>query len=240
MSAPNVYRDKVKEGRADYFVTYQPADCRFPFATLDLVFPASRVNGASVVQSMEQELDIWLKRYPVPVMVSAFDAKEDLIPVHGTSGESHLMGYCDLRTGQTVRRWRLLKDNELPPEQADAEYLQVVYRDVGFRDQGTVRDAARRENRNMVGAARAIVFFMVTVPVLIEVISHFARILSLTVRLYANMFAGELVTLAFFSLVPVLVPVIFVALHLGVAIIQTFIFVVLAMVYLGGALAEEH
>jgi len=171
MSAPNVYRDKIKEGRADYFVTYQPADCRFPFATLDLVFPASRVNGASVVQSMEQELDIWLKRYPVPVMVSAFDAKEDLIPVHGTSGESHLMGYCDLRTGQTVRRWRLLKDNELPPEQADAEYLQVVYRDVGFRDQGTVRDAARRENRNMVGAARAIVFFMVTVPVLIEVIS---------------------------------------------------------------------
>ena len=37
----------------------------------------------------------------------------------------------------------------------------------------------------------------------IELISHFARILSLTVRLYANMFAGEMVTLVFFSLVPV-------------------------------------
>ena len=48
---------------------------------------------------------------------------------------------------------------------------------------------------------------------LIEVVSHFARILSLTVRLYANMFAGDMVTLAFFSLVPVLVPVVFLGLH---------------------------
>jgi F-type H+-transporting ATPase subunit a len=74
----------------------------------------------------------------------------------------------------------------------------------------------------------------------IEVISHIARILSLTVRLYANMFAGDLVTLAFFSLVPVLVPVLFLFLHLGVAIIQTYIFIMLTMVYLGNALSEEH
>jgi len=84
------------------------------------------------------------------------------------------------------------------------------------------------------------VWYLAPLMFLIEVISHFARILSLTVRLYANMFAGELVTLAFFSLVPLLVPIVFIGLHLGVAIIQTFIFVVLAMVYLGGALAEEH
>jgi F-type H+-transporting ATPase subunit a len=75
---------------------------------------------------------------------------------------------------------------------------------------------------------------------LIEVISHFARILSLTVRLYANIFAGDLVTQAFFSLVPVLVPVAFLGLHLFVALVQTFIFVMLALVYLGMAVSEEH
>jgi F-type H+-transporting ATPase subunit a len=75
---------------------------------------------------------------------------------------------------------------------------------------------------------------------IIEVISHFARILSLTVRLYANMFAGDMVTLAFFSLIPVLVPVAFLGLHLFVALVQTFIFVVLAMVYVGMAVSEEH
>ena len=75
---------------------------------------------------------------------------------------------------------------------------------------------------------------------LIEVVSRFARILSLTVRLYANMFAGDMVTLAFFSLVPVLVPVVFLGLHLFVSLVQTFIFVMLTLVYLGMAVSEEH
>jgi F-type H+-transporting ATPase subunit a len=75
---------------------------------------------------------------------------------------------------------------------------------------------------------------------LIELVSHLARVLSLTVRLYANMFAGDLVTAAFFSLVPVVVPVIFLGLHLGVALVQTFIFVMLTLVYLGMAVSEEH
>jgi F-type H+-transporting ATPase subunit a len=75
---------------------------------------------------------------------------------------------------------------------------------------------------------------------LIEVVSHFARILSLTVRLYANMFAGDMVTLAFFSLIPVLVPIAFLGLHLFVSLVQTFIFVMLTLVYLGMAVSEEH
>jgi F-type H+-transporting ATPase subunit a len=74
----------------------------------------------------------------------------------------------------------------------------------------------------------------------IEIISHCARVLSLTVRLYANMFAGDLVTLAFFSLVPVGIPLIFLALHLGVAVVQAYIFMVLAMIYLSLAISHEH
>ena len=45
--------------------------------------------------------------------------------------------------------------------------------------------------------------------------------LSLTVRLYANMFAGEMVTLVFFSLIPLAVPVVFDGLHMFVSLIQT-------------------
>ena len=84
------------------------------------------------------------------------------------------------------------------------------------------------------------VWLLAPLMLLIEIVSHFARILSLTVRLFANMFAGDMVTLAFFSLVPVLVPVIFLGLHLGVALVQTFIFVMLTLVYLGMAVSEEH
>jgi len=84
------------------------------------------------------------------------------------------------------------------------------------------------------------VWALAPLMLLIEVVSHFARILSLTVRLYANMFAGDMVTLAFFSLVPVLVPVAFLGLHLFVSLVQTFIFVMLTLVYLGMAVSEEH
>jgi F-type H+-transporting ATPase subunit a len=74
----------------------------------------------------------------------------------------------------------------------------------------------------------------------IEVISHLARLLSLTVRLYANMFAGDMLTLAFFSLIPIGVPLLFLGLHVFVAGIQAYVFMLLAMIYLSLAVSHEH
>ncbi len=74
----------------------------------------------------------------------------------------------------------------------------------------------------------------------IEIFSHLARILSLTIRLFANMFAGDMVTLVFLSLFPIAIPVVFLLLHIGVSFIQTYIFVLLATVYIGEAVAHEH
>jgi len=74
----------------------------------------------------------------------------------------------------------------------------------------------------------------------IEIISHCARMMSLTIRLYANMFASDLVTLVFFSLIPLGIPVIFLGLHAMVSVIQAFVFMLLAMIYLSQAVAHEH
>ncbi|MFZ0420099.1 MAG: F0F1 ATP synthase subunit A [Candidatus Sulfotelmatobacter sp.] len=74
----------------------------------------------------------------------------------------------------------------------------------------------------------------------IEIVSHLARVLSLTIRLFANMFAGDMVTLVFFSLVPIGFPIPFLGLHIGVSLLQTYIFVLLTTVYLQGAVSEEH
>jgi F-type H+-transporting ATPase subunit a len=74
----------------------------------------------------------------------------------------------------------------------------------------------------------------------IEIISHFARPLSLTVRLFANMFAGEQVYVTFVALTKVVIPVIFIGLHLFVSVLQAYIFMLLAMVYVGGAVSHEH
>jgi F-type H+-transporting ATPase subunit a len=74
----------------------------------------------------------------------------------------------------------------------------------------------------------------------IEIFSHLARIMSLTIRLYANMFAGDMVTLGFFSLIPVGLPVVFMGLHFAVSLIQAFVFMLLSMIYLSMAVAHEH
>lgn len=75
----------------------------------------------------------------------------------------------------------------------------------------------------------------------IEIISHLARVMSLTVRLYANMFASDLLTLVFFSLIPPAIPVVFLGLHFGVALIQSYIFMLLTTIYLAEATAHpEH
>ena len=74
----------------------------------------------------------------------------------------------------------------------------------------------------------------------IEIISHCARVMSLTIRLYANMFASDLVTLVFFSLVPVAIPAVFLGLHAGVSLIQAYVFMLLSMIYLSQAVAHEH
>lgn len=74
----------------------------------------------------------------------------------------------------------------------------------------------------------------------IELFSHLARIISLTVRLFANMFAGEMITLVGFSLIPLVIPVGLEGLHIFVSVVQTYIFVLLACVYLGEATGQEH
>ena len=74
----------------------------------------------------------------------------------------------------------------------------------------------------------------------IELISHFARLLSLTVRLWANIFAGDLITLVFFSMIPIGVPIVFSGLHIVVAVLQAYVFMLLAIIYVSGAVSEEH
>jgi len=74
----------------------------------------------------------------------------------------------------------------------------------------------------------------------IEIISNVGRMLSLSVRLYANMVVGNLLEEVFGGLVPIAVPVIFAALHIFVSILQAYIFMLLPAVYIGMAVSEEH
>jgi len=84
------------------------------------------------------------------------------------------------------------------------------------------------------------VIWLAPLMIFIEIIGHFARMLSLTVRLYGNMFAGEQITTVFIALTYLVVPVIFMGLHVFVALLQAYVFSLLTMIYVSMATAHEH
>lgn len=107
----------------------------------------------------------------------------------------------------------------------------VYYNYSGLRHHG-----AFGYSRTFMGPVLALAPLMLV----IETVSHLARVLSLSVRLMANMTAGHNITLIFFGLIPLGAPVVFEGLHIFVGALQAYIFVLLTMVYLAGAVAEEH
>ncbi len=74
----------------------------------------------------------------------------------------------------------------------------------------------------------------------VEVVSNLFRLLSLSVRLYANMFVGGLLEQVFGALIPIGAPAAMMGLHLFVSFIQAYIFVLLPAVYISLATADEH
>jgi len=95
---------------------------------------------------------------------------------------------------------------------------------------------------------------------LIETVSNLARLLSLTVRLWVNMLVSEMLYVLFLGLLlelyfylgklgalgqaaailPLGIPIIFIGLHIFVAVLQAFVFTILPVIYVAGAVAEEH
>jgi F-type H+-transporting ATPase subunit a len=84
------------------------------------------------------------------------------------------------------------------------------------------------------------VWWMIPLMVPIEVISHLSRPLSLSIRLFGNIFAEHTLAAVFFMLVPFGLPLIFAPLGVFVAFMQTFVFILLSMVYIAGALEHGH
>ncbi len=74
----------------------------------------------------------------------------------------------------------------------------------------------------------------------IEIISHFSRPVSLSMRLFGNIFSEELLILIIASIIPYLLPLPFMAISIFTAVIQSYVFVLLSCIYLAGAVAEEE
>jgi F-type H+-transporting ATPase subunit a len=126
-------------------------------------------------------------------------------------------------------------------------------------------NAAGIKNQGPIGYAKHFagpVWWLAWLIFPVEIISHTARLLSLTVRLWANIFASELIYMIFLSLLleptvavsqhhailgwgglgifAATLPGLFIGLHLFVAVVQAFVFTILPAIYIGMATAHDH
>ena len=108
----------------------------------------------------------------------------------------------------------------------------VFYNIVGIKDNGVLKYA-----KHFLGP----VMFLAPLMLIIEIIPHAARILSLAIRLFGNISGEHTATAIFFGMFPFILPWPMMALGIFGAFLQAFIFIMLTMAYLNGAVgAEEH
>jgi F-type H+-transporting ATPase subunit a len=82
--------------------------------------------------------------------------------------------------------------------------------------------------------------FLAPIMLPIELISHLSRVLSLSLRLFGNVFGEEMVVLIIASIIPLLAPLPMAVLGVITGTLQAFIFMLLTIIYLGGAVHTEH
>ena len=112
--------------------------------------------------------------------------------------------------------------------------IWVYYHFHGFKEQGIVNYIKH------FALPPGSPIWMAPLMFIIEIISHLSRVMSLSLRLFGNIFGEELVIAILFGLVPFIIPLPMMFLGLITGGLQAFIFVLLSIIYLQGAVAVEH
>ena len=186
-----LFFEATKEDRGWYFIEYRPPISGYQFATLGVVVLESARMREDIAAVMEAELVIWLERYPIPIMVSAFDDTGSVIALDGHRTCSHLIGYIDAQTNKVVREWRLLANDELPTDALDASYLRKIYSDIPFKTKLQLREQALGKAKQLRLGWWIVFVWAVVVPVGVAVLEWWSDWLGLVVLMYSMYKAVE-------------------------------------------------
>ncbi|CAN5326043.1 hypothetical protein BH10PSE6_BH10PSE6_35210 [soil metagenome] len=172
--AETLYFEEIKEPRDGYFVEYHPPIADARFATMNLVFVRD-ADVDAVSKAMLCELSAWLKRFDVPIMMSAWDAREKQINP-GAGETSFLVGW-QASPGKVIHSWRYADLDVFLAAQPKQVDWRTIYKDVPFKTDVQVKANAetfinerRRQNRNL----KAILFgWLAVIPAGIALFQYF-------------------------------------------------------------------
>jgi F-type H+-transporting ATPase subunit a len=153
---------------------------------------------------------------------------KQFIPVIGTLGVfillSNLMGLIPIFKSPT---------SNVNVTFACAVFIFIYYHATGIRHQGLL---------NYIKHFAGPVWWLAPLFFPVEIIGHFSRPLSLTIRLFGNIFGEDTIIAILTMLVPfgLLVPLPMMCLAIFTSLIQTLVFIMLSSVYIAGAIAHEE
>lgn len=132
--------------RSSYRVTYMPTWEKWPFAAVQLSYIETPVLEQIVVD-METEAKIWASKYAVPVMVSAFDVKSDLVHLTGLKDRAQLMAF--MNEGKVELHWEELPSDQLPYGLYSNEDLVQIYFDLEYRTLAERMEKVKKQAKGM-------------------------------------------------------------------------------------------
>jgi len=180
-----LFFQSTKEDRGWYFVEYHPPISGYQFATLQLVILEKGKGLDEIAESMEAELAIWLERYPIPIMVSAFDDSGDVLRLENSRGCDHLVGYIDKQTHKVAREWRLLANEDLPRDALDTSYLREIYSQIPYKTKQQLREEGQQKAKHLRLGWWIVFVWAVVVPAGVAILEWWSDWLGVVVLLYS-------------------------------------------------------
>jgi len=133
----NITFDTIKETRDGYIVRYYP-DINNNFADLCICFVKEDINEAEIVKIMEEELACWIKKYPIPIMASAFDNSDQLIHIKDFN-HSFLYGWIDHQTKELKSTWNS-DDGKIIETIECKNGWDIVIKNISFRTSAQIKE----------------------------------------------------------------------------------------------------
>lgn len=147
--------NKIVEPRNGYYVSYTPPSTARLSAILVIVFSDNTPEEVTVRNIMEQELESWIKRYPVPLMVYSFDIDDNRL-VSGDIYEMTLVGWIDRDSNAIVTSWKGNDLNEAMKKFPINKELPEIYADIPYKTEKEVKEENLTARKNSIIGSRVL------------------------------------------------------------------------------------
>lgn len=132
---------KIQEDRGEYYVEYQPPTHENRFAILHLTFPGA-IALEKIVEFVERESELWIKRYPVPIMTFAFDITGSIIEISKIRNSSSLVTWLENDDSGIATSWTGNDLDDFLEKNSENPDWRAIYPDIPYRTNKEVMASA--------------------------------------------------------------------------------------------------